>query len=121
MTASTAAQAILKFFEEAPPLVPEDMGLLLDYDGVEYFLPAVRAREVTPVLPASRVPGRIRLAVAFWRGQAYPVYGVLGENIKSFVLASGAGRVFFLALTAVPQTVPRRAVPGEVTEFPEEP
>ena len=107
---SAAREAILKFFREPPRLTAEDLGILFETGGKEFFLDASDVVEITPPLPVSALPGSPH-GVAFWRGRAVEVRGV-PERAHHLLLVRGRPQDFFVVSENRPAAVSRADAPA---------
>jgi chemotaxis signal transduction protein len=107
---SAAREAILRFFREPPRLTAEDLGILFETGGQEFFLEASEIVEITPPLPVSGLPGSPH-GVAFWRGRAVEVRGV-PERAHYLLLVRGRPLDFFVVSENRPAAVSRSDVPA---------
>ena len=115
---SAAREAILRYFREPPPLTPEDLGIVFESEGREFFLDASEIVEITPPLSVSALPATGH-GVAFWRGRAIEVRGA-ASHAWNLLLLRGDPKDFFVAAEARPRAV-SRADAREIPVYRERP
>lgn len=102
---SAAREAILRFFREPPPAVPESLGIVFASGEGPRFVDAGDVVEITPVLPVAALPGA-KGGVAIWRGRPYPVRGATAGAVN-FLLLRGQPEAYFVASAEHPRAVGR--------------